>query len=153
MTIWLTIGTWEGWNTVTHKGILEIPKREKLRFEKIKKDDKVLFYTKVEFRPEGMLPSAIVGSAIVKQIIPGIPPEEITLSRAKEMLEPYRCQMKNIYEFSTPVALQPLIEELEFIRNKRRWTIHLTHALQEISEKDYALITSMQTRHRIAKNP
>jgi predicted RNA-binding protein len=43
MTYWLTIGTWEGWNTLTHNGILEIPKRDKKRFEKIKNGDKVLF--------------------------------------------------------------------------------------------------------------
>jgi hypothetical protein len=36
MTYWLTIGTWEGWNTVTHNGILEIPKRDKKDLQKLK---------------------------------------------------------------------------------------------------------------------
>jgi len=151
MTYWLTIGTWEGWNTLTHNGILEIPKRDKKRFEKIKNGDKVLFYTKLDFRPEGLLLPVVVGSAIVKQVIQRTPPEEITITRAWEMLEPCRCQMKNIYEFSTPVPLYPLVQELQFIGNKKRWTIYLTHALQEIFEKDYNFIVSKQTRHPIQK--
>jgi predicted RNA-binding protein len=58
----------------------------------------------------------------------------------RKELFPYRVKVKTILIPKEHVKMEPLIEKLEFIKNKYLWSIHLKRAMQPISKMDYELI-------------
>ena len=56
---------------------------------------------------------------------------------------PYRVKLKPIKIFEKPINFKSLIQELKFIKNKKRWTGHIQgKAMREIPEEDFKLILS-----------
>ncbi|HEU4520670.1 MAG TPA: EVE domain-containing protein [Thermoanaerobaculia bacterium] len=57
---------------------------------------------------------------------------------------PWRRRVQYLQASETPV--QPLIEQLEFIRNKKSWGVAFRRGFFEIGEADYArIVKAMQT--------
>ena len=50
------------------------------------------------------------------------------------------CELNN--EFLPPIELKPLVQDLQFIENKKHWAIHLTPLLRKIPQEDYKKIVS-----------
>ena len=52
--------------------------------------------------------------------------------------KPYRRDVK--YKESSEAAIRPLIENLSFIKNKKRWGFYLISGFREISKDDFDII-------------
>ncbi|MHC1582299.1 MAG: EVE domain-containing protein [Candidatus Syntropharchaeia archaeon] len=64
-------------------------------------------------------------------------PSQIT----KDERYPYRVKVKPLLIPKEEVPFRPLIERLEFITNKKKWSGHLVgKAMREISERDYGVM-------------
>jgi hypothetical protein len=68
-------------------------------------------------------------------------PYQVTLS---ESFKPFRRKMQFTRDVKS-VDVRPLIEDLEFIQNKRYWGMAFRRGLFAISEKDYELISKTMT--------
>ena len=53
-------------------------------------------------------------------------------------LKPYRRDVK--YKESNEAEIRPLIENLSFIKNKKRWGFYLISGFREISKEDFDII-------------
>jgi predicted RNA-binding protein len=105
--------------------------------DKLSKGDKIIFYA-----PRISIERS--AAACQKFIAHGT----ITDSRSYQVevtstFKPFRRKM----EFSpaseiTEVSVGPMIEELDFIKNKKHWGLAFRTGLFQISEKDYELIAS-----------
>ena len=57
---------------------------------------------------------------------------------------PNRIRVKPIRVPDKPLEFKPLIDKMEFIKNKKKWNTHLFgRAMREIPEKDYRSIEAM----------
>jgi len=97
---------------------------------KLSIDDKILFYQAGEEGKE------IVGSG---KVVSG-------LQHDKNSFFDYVI-VENIELWDKPVQIRKLIKNLSFVKNKKRWGIHMKGGIVKISEKDYELI-SKKGAHR-----
>lgn len=63
---------------------------------------------------------------------------------AQSTFKPYRRDMA--FNGSQEADIRPLLEQLNFIKNKKRWGFYLISGFREISKEDFAVIKcAMQT--------
>lgn len=58
---------------------------------------------------------------------------------------PYRLKLNPIKILKNPIEIKPLIEKLDFIKNKKYWFAHLfgVKGLRKLSEKDFKTINNL----------
>ena len=93
--------------------------------KKIRSGDNVVFY-KAGTGGQKLIGKAITASAIV--------PIDGKLD--------YFVKLKNIEPCSNPVSMHPLVEHLEFIKNKKQWGTYMQGGVRPITKNDYETIVS-----------
>jgi len=138
---WLCILDRENFEVVKCKQVWGVSKRHKNQLMRVDVGDKLIFYLIGEKIGDEKKDSAIGGTFEVisrpyedhKPVFPS----QIT----KGEVYPYRVKVKPLLIPKEEVPFRPLIERLEFITNKRKWSGHLVgKAMREISERDYEVM-------------
>lgn len=120
---WLLVTDDETWQSLIQSGFWGLSKRYKKTTRKIRKGDQAVAYVKFF--------SAIYG--IIR--ITSEPYE------AKDDPDyPIKFNIEPETFLSEPTSIRPLIRDLSFIRNKKRWYGFFQTSLKAIPEKDFELI-------------
>ena len=142
MTYWIAVGTQEKWEVAKETGIWGIPTHRRYLFHTVHAADILLIFRKMVFHPDGFLPAAIVGEFRVTGLLGDNYPDYLRRDEIDD--EQYSCgysvELNN--EFLPPIELKPLVQDLQFIENKKHWAIHLTPLLRKIPQEDYKKIVS-----------
>jgi hypothetical protein len=112
---------------LTSRGIWYVPRANKLSVP----GTRLLFYeTRV----------GVHGSAVLTDIGPITDSDVVGFDQLGIRNMRYRLFLENITTFVTPVSLVPLIEHLQFIKNKKFWGLALRSTPREIGKHDFQLI-------------
>ncbi len=114
-------------------GIVQAGHGKRAPLEKLRKDDFVLFYSPKTSLTNGRSLQAF--TAIAK-----ISDEEIFQVSMSETFKPFRRKAEYIDCIETPI--RPLIDDLEFIENKKSWGFKFRFGLFKINEQDFKLIAA-----------
>jgi predicted RNA-binding protein len=135
MTYWLCILTRDNWEKVQQYKTWGVAERHRNTIAQVDPGDHFLFYVVSEKRNNARLESAVVGraeaaSAVYKDT------KKIFSSKKREVY-PLRINLTTVESFPE-IPFKPLIFELEFIKNKKRWSGHLQgKAMRVIPERDF----------------
>lgn len=94
---------------------------------KIKSRDRVLFYLAGPHRKK-IIARSVLSSELKKE------KENFTIALAK------------IDVWKKHVSVQPLIDSLDFIKNKAKWGVHMQGGVVHLSDKDYDLIVGAKSK-------
>lgn len=142
MTYWLCITNEENWNVVKTKNVWGIAERHRNMIAKVRTGDTLLMYLKQEKINDEINESRIAGvfeaaSAVYsnnKKIF------EVPKGMGNERF-PLRVKLKPVTIFKKQVEFKPLIPQLTFITNKKKWSGHLMgKAMRTIPNEDFELI-------------
>ncbi len=114
-------------------GIMQVCHGKKAPLKRINKDDFIIFYSS-KYRMKDKIPYQKF-TAIAKAI-----DDEIYQVKMFENFEPFRRKVKFLKCSETEI--KPLINDLDFIQNKKSWGYPFRYGLLEISKKDFDLITT-----------
>ena len=114
-------------------GIMQVCHGKKAPLKRIKKGDFILFYSS-KIKMQDKIPFQKF-TAVAKAI-----DDEIYQVKMFENFEPYRRKVKFLECSETEI--KPLINDLDFIQNKKSWGYPFRYGLLEISKKDFDLITT-----------
>lgn len=143
MTYWLCITNQENWQIIKENNIWGVPAHHKNSIGKVCPGDKLLIYLKQEKDQD---------KNIIESRVPAIYEAKSEAYKDSSKLFktpqgmsgesfPLRIKLKPVKVFSSPVKFKPLIPNLKFITNKKKWSGHLIgKAMREIPEEDYNLI-------------
>ncbi len=112
--------------------IMQVCHGKKAPLKRINKDDFIIFYSS-KYRLKDKKPYQKFTS-IAKAI-----DDEIYQVKMFENFEPFRRKVKFLKCSETEI--KPLINDLDFIQNKKSWGYPFRYGLLEISKKDFDLIT------------
>ena len=127
---WMFIISNENWDIVKTSNIIGSNNRN--RVNSIREGDKIVVYVKLPL-------SSIMG---VFEVI-------TTFEENKKIflgdIFPYRIKMKPLKILNKPIKFITIVDELEFIRNKKHWQSHLFGArgVYRLSKKDYDIIYNL----------
>jgi predicted RNA-binding protein len=142
MTYWLCITNEENWQVVKAKNIWGVAERHKNTIAKVKEGDNLLFYLKQEKINDEITESRITG--IFKAASPFYRDDKKIFNVPKGMgaeMFPLRINIKPVRIFDEPLLFKPLIPQLKFVTNKKRWSGHLMgKAMRAIPGEDFALV-------------
>jgi len=113
--------------------IMQVCHGKKAPLKRINKDDFIIFYSS-KYRMNDKKPYQKF-TAIAKAI-----DDEIYQVKMFENFEPFRRKVKFLKCSETEI--KPLINDLDFIQNKKSWGYPFRYGLLEISKKDFDLITT-----------
>ncbi len=114
-------------------GIMQVCHGKKAPLKRIKKGDFIIFYSS-KHRMNDKQPYQKF-TAIAKAI-----DDEIYQVKMFENFEPFRRKVKFLKCSETEI--RPLINDLDFIHNKKSWGYPFRYGLLEISKRDFDLITN-----------
>jgi predicted RNA-binding protein len=142
MSYWLCITNEENWNVVKGKNIWGVAQRHKNTILKVKNGDKLLMYLKQEKIGDELKESRISGIFEVQSNVFTSSTKIFKVPKGmKDEMFPLRIKLKPIEIFKQPVEFKPLIPQLKFITNKKKWFGSLMgRAMREISKEDFELI-------------
>jgi predicted RNA-binding protein len=145
MTYWLCITNEENWQVVNAKKIWGVAERHKNTITKVKVGDSLLFYLKQEKIADEITESRITG--IFKATSTVYIDDKKIFNVPKGMgaeAFPLRIKLKPVRIFDKPLLFKPLIPQLKFITNKKKWSGHLMgKAMRAIPKEDFELIKGM----------
>lgn len=144
MTHWLCITNRENWKVVQQQKIWGVAERHKNTINKVAPGDQLLFYLIGELIDGQRLESAIGGQAEVASDVFRDTRKIFGSGSVKKKTEtfPLRIRLSNVRSFTKEIPFKLLIADLEFIKNKRKWSGHIQgKAMRMISEKDFKRIT------------
>ncbi len=138
MTYWLCILTRDNWKKVQQHKIWGVSERHRNTIAQVNPGDYLLFYVIGEQHGNKRLESAVVGRAEAASNMYK-DTKRIFESKKREVY-PLRITLTNVASFPE-VPFKPLIFDLEFIKNKKRWSGHLQgKAMRVIPERDFKTI-------------
>ncbi|MBA2861829.1 putative RNA-binding protein [Methanococcus maripaludis] len=130
----------ENWNVVKDKKVWGVSEMYKNTIAKVEKGDMLLIYemgiTGKEPKPQYIRGLYEVTSDVNrdgKKIFGAHP-------RNPNETYPLRVKLKEIEVFESPILFKPLVEKLEFIKNKKQWSGSLRRAMVPLNEKDFNTI-------------
>jgi predicted RNA-binding protein len=114
---------------------------KKTQLNKLKRSDWILYYSSKDTYKDG---KAYQKFTAIGQVIDNEPYQVI----ASPDFKPWR---RNIdFKSSNDLEIRPLISELDFISNKKKWGLHLISGFVEIGKSDFKRIeTEMLTEKTI----
>jgi len=117
-------------------GIMQICHGKKAPLKRIKKGDFVIFYSSKNSMEDKTPYQKFTAIAHTNDDI-------IYTYKMSENFEPYR--RKVTFLITKETEIRPLIDDLEFIQNKKRWGYPFRYGIVEISKNDFNLIVSKMT--------
>jgi predicted RNA-binding protein len=133
---WLLVSDEETWVTLIKSGYWGLKKLWKRKSRKIKHGDKAVAYVKFF--------SAIFGT--VEIISDPYYDENVTELGALQKY-PIRFKIKPDIFLAEPITIRPLIKDLSFIRNKKKWYAYFQTSIRSISKQDFELIVAYLRRN------
>lgn len=123
MTYWICITNRENWEVIKRHNVWGVPKKHKNTLSRVKPGDKLVIYVRQEKDKEGnLLEPKIVGIYEVTSE-PYVDFSRIFKPhRGGKETYPYRVKIKPIK--IGEINFKPLINDLKFIKNKKRWSMH-----------------------------
>ena len=140
---WLCITSRENWNVVQQQEVWGVAERHRNTIQKVKIGDHLLFYLMSELKNGQRLESALGGRAEVTSDVFRDTKRIFSSNSVKKRTEvfPLRINLTAVRPFKEEVLFKPLIPDLEFIKNKRKWSGHIQgKAMRMIPEKDFQTI-------------
>lgn len=145
MTYWLCITNSENWEVIRKENVWGVADRHKNTISKVNLGDKLVIYgIQEKIGDDRILEPRIYG---IFEVISKVyrDAKKIFKSRRGE-LYPNRVKIKPIKIPDNPIEFKPIIEKLEFIKNKKKWNTHLFgRAMREIPEKDFKTIEELMS--------
>ncbi len=121
------------------KGIVQAGHGKKAPLQKMHKDDFVIFYSPKTSLNDGEPLQSFTAIAKIKD-------DEIYQVEMSETFKPFRRNVLFLNCKETPI--KPLIENLQFIENKKSWGFKFRFGLFEINKHDFQLISrKMEVKH------
>ncbi|MBU6996399.1 MAG: EVE domain-containing protein [Theionarchaea archaeon] len=138
MTHWLCILNRENWKSVLDHQVWGVSERHRNTISRVTIGDGLFFYLVGEQSQSGRLESAVCGHAdVASDVFRDI--KRIFTSKTGETY-PLRTRLQDVVSFGE-IPFKPLIPDLSFIKNKKRWSGHLQgKAMRTLPERDVALI-------------
>lgn len=134
MNYWICIVNRKNWEIIKEKNIWGVSERNKNIILKIKIGDKIVFYIIKEMVFAGIFEAK--SETYIDQKILFEP-----IKKTKVELFPYRIQIAPIKIVGEPNKIKSIITDLEFIKNKRRWSGHFFgKAMINLLQNDYLLL-------------
>jgi predicted RNA-binding protein len=99
--------------------------------KKLQQDDYIIFYSPKTSLQNGKPVQAFTAVATIKD-------RDVYQVVVSDRFQPYRRNAE--YENCQEVEIKPLIEQLEFITNKKHWGFRFRLGLFEINQHDFELI-------------
>lgn len=144
---WLCITNRENWKVVQRNKIWGVAERHRNTIAKVEPGDQFLFYLISEIsnqlRKESSVGGVAEGASAVfrdtKRIF------ESGSVRKKTEIFPLRINLSYVRSFKEEIPFKPLIPDLAFIRNKRKWSGHIQgKAMRMISRDDFETILNAE---------
>jgi predicted RNA-binding protein len=144
MKYWLYITNSDNWKVTKEKKILGASKRHRNALSRMKIGDKCLIYVVGGWSGGEISPPKIVGAYnVASEVFRDSTKifKEGTYGRTE--IFDFRLKLEPLNVYKDPIDFKPLVPQLDFIKNKQRWSLHIRgRAVVEIPEEDYNLITS-----------
>jgi len=137
MTYWLCITNEENWKVVRERNTWGVPRRHKNTIAKVDPRDKLLIYIKQErIGKEIKEPKiAAVYEAISKSFKDSTKIFKASRGMGNESFS-WRVRINPVKIFEKSVEFKPLIPNLRFITNKKKWSGHLMEkAMRDFRKK------------------
>ncbi len=112
--------------------------------KRLKPGDKMLFYSPKTSLDNGEPLKSFTAVATIKD-------DEVYRADMSDDFHPFRKNAE--YEDCDDVRIEPLIEDLNFIRNKKSWGFMFRFGLFEIKKHDFDLIYSIMKKRQKAVSP
>lgn len=140
---WLCITNNQNWEIIKRKKIWGVSKRHEQAIRKSKIGDKLVFYVKQENQKGKIIEPRIVGIfEVASDVYEDSTRIFKTPPKTKEEAYPLRIKIKPL--IIGEIKFKPLIPQLMFIKNKKRWSGHLMgKAMRIIPKEDYELIKKL----------
>ena len=127
MAHWLCITNEENWQVVKQRNVWGVAERHRNTIAEVKIGDTLVMYCKQEKINDELKPSRIMG--VFSAVSTVFTDNKKIFSTPKGMVGtetfPLRIKLTPLKIFEKPVAFKPLIPQLKFITNKRKWSGHL----------------------------
>ena len=144
---WLCILDRTNWKVVQQKKVWGVSERHKNTISKVQINDQILFYLVSELIDGVRSESAIGGQAKVISE-PFIEKTRIfgdKIVKKTNEIFPLRIKLADIEVFEKEILFKSLIESLDFIKNKKKWSGHIQGiAMRLIPQDDYDRIISVK---------
>ena len=121
--------------------------RKVANITKLERGDYVVFYLAGSEDEQSFLGTAILDSSFYKLG----QQEKEKLTRLPFFVATHGVKFMEIDAWDTPVSIRPLIENLQFITNKRNWGSHIQGSITPIPEEDFNIIISQRGIEEITK--
>lgn len=143
MNYWLYITNSDNWEVTKKTNILGASHRHRNSLSRMKIGDKCLVYIISEWRKGEMTQPKIVGAyRVASEVFNDDTRIFSSASYGSEEIFDFRIKLNPIKIFQDPIDFKPLVPRLSFIKNKKRYSLHLMgRAIVEIPKTDYKLIT------------
>jgi predicted RNA-binding protein len=140
MKYYIIVASKDHVNTGKEKGFAQAGHGKKTQLDKLKKNDWIIYYSSKDKYKDG---KAYQKFTAIGQVTDNEPYQV----KVNPDFEPWR---RNIdFNSSNDLEIRPLISQLEFISNKKKWGLHLMAGFVEIGKADFEKIaTEMLTEKR-----
>ena len=142
MTSWLCITNEANWQVVKQKNVWGVAERHRNTIAQVQIGDRLVMYCKQEKINDELKPSRIAGVFLAESAV--YTDTKRIFSTPKGMVSsetfPLRIKLTPVTISKQPVEFKPLILQLSFIKNKKRWSGHLfdgqSKAMRTLPEED-----------------
>lgn len=138
MDPWLCITNEENWKVIRSKRIWAVAEKDVMKIQRVNVGDFLVFYVKQKIENHEKTEPQIKG--IFEATSEPFLSEKIDFPAIERF--PWRIRIKPLVVPKKPLQFKKLIPNLQFIRNKKKWFLHLQFAMRTIPERDFDLIQS-----------
>ncbi len=119
------------------EGIAQAGHGKKSQLDKLDKDDWVIYYSSKDKDGKAYQKFTAIGQVDDKE------PFQVTISAD---FKPWRRKI-NYYSVNE-LEIRPILDDLNFITNRKKWGLHLMSGFVEIKESDFKLIAEQMLTHK-----
>lgn len=131
---WLCVTNGENWDIIIEKKIWGVTKANSTQIERIQIGDHLIFYVTPK-KIGGAFKAASESFFSQKKIFSWV-------EYGKPEIFPYRIRLEPIIIPKRMIQFDELVKQLSFIKNKKKWSLHLRRPIKLLPKKDYDIIYS-----------
>lgn len=125
--------------TGVEQGIAQAEHGKKTSLEKLRKDDQVIYYSSKDKYENGKPYQKFTAAGQVRD-------DEAYQAIVSDDFEPWRRDI-NYYSVNE-LEIRPLLDDLNFIKNPKKWGFYLMSEFVEIGKSDFELIAKQMLTHK-----